>query len=96
MEWCFLQHVANSEEDAVLEGKVRLGSVPAERMHIVGGATECLMQVGHAGRGAVLYPKGIGSSVLIPDRAAPFWKSDFSRTLPSACSVIADYREICW
>lgn len=51
MEWCFLQHIANSEEEVVLEGKVRLGSVLAERMQIVGWATECLMQLGHAGRG---------------------------------------------
>lgn len=45
--------------------KVRFSSVPAERM-----------QIGHAGRVASLYSKGIVSRVPGPDEEAPFWKSD--------------------
>lgn len=56
--------------------KVSFSSVPAERMQIVGSLAEFFMQIGHAGRVASLYSKGIVSPVLGPDEEAPFWKSD--------------------
>lgn len=72
-----------------------MGSVPAERMQIVGGVAEFLMQIAPASRVASLYSKGIVSSVLI-ERAL------FGSQIPGDCSkcvcspVIADYGQICW
>lgn len=73
---CFLHQLANSNTEVVLAVKVSFSSVPAERMQIVGSLAEFFMQIGHAGRVASLYSKGIVSLVLGPDEEAPFWKSD--------------------
>lgn len=72
----FLHHLANSNKEMVLEGKVRVHSAPAERMQITGCPAEFLMQIGLSGRLASVYWKDIVSPVLVPDEAAPFWKSD--------------------
>lgn len=91
----FLQQLANSSTEMVLEVKVRLGSVPAERMQIVGGVAEFSMQIAPASLVASLYSKGIVSRFLI-ERAV------FGSQIPDDCSksvcspVIADYGQIGW
>lgn len=59
----------------VLEVKVRLGSVPAERVQIVNSPAEFGMQIGCAGRVASLYFRA-SLAVLVAGGVGPFWKSD--------------------
>lgn len=67
---CFLHYLANGNEEVVLQGKARFGSVPSERVQIVGSPAEFLMQIGQASRVASLYSKDIVSPVLVSDGAA--------------------------
>lgn len=89
---CCVHHLANSNEEVVLEGKVRFCSLPAARLLIVGSPAEFPMQMGHAGGLASLYSEDIVSPVLMEQ---PLFGSQIHGDC-SECSVIAAYREICW
>lgn len=68
--------VRNSNGKVVLEGKVRLGSVPAERMQIVCSPAEFLMQIGPARKVLHCILRALLARPWFPDGVTPFWKSD--------------------